>query len=248
LGECLPQESCSEKGENRGSYFPFHFSHFASVSVWSAFVKCLLLKKVSIIPARYLASRTQSSSFTLAILGSGWENPSHLMKRWMGGLVLMGFAIVMSAGVAYSQGSRGASPSAQEALEKGKAAAANKNDEEAQKWYRIAAEQGNAEAQYELGNILLTDVLLDQIYNKWNDIKDGPEIASKTKEGFDWLLKSAEQGYAKAEYLLGHNYYQATTFTFMAQDKEKGLVWLRKAAAHGNEDAKRDLRLNNLSP
>ncbi len=65
LGECLPYKSCGQNCENRGGYFTFHFSHFASVSVWSAFVKCLLLKKVSIIPARYLASRTQSSSFIL---------------------------------------------------------------------------------------------------------------------------------------------------------------------------------------
>jgi uncharacterized protein len=164
------------------------------------------------------------------------------MKRWMGGFVLMGFTIVMNVGVAYSQGT-GASPSAQEALEKGNSARANKNYGEADKWWRIAANQGNAEAQSKLGNLLLDEVVAKQLANTLNGIEDGPEMAPKAKEGLDWLLKSAEQGYANAEYSLGHQYYDGT---FIAQDKEKGLIWLRKAAAHGNEDAKKFLQERNL--
>jgi hypothetical protein len=75
----------------------------------------------------------------------------NIMKRWMGGLVLMGYTIVIGVGVAYSQRSSGNSSSAQEALEKGNAASDSKNTEEAKKWWRIAANQGNAEAQWHLG-------------------------------------------------------------------------------------------------
>jgi TPR repeat protein len=171
------------------------------------------------------------------------------MKTWMGGFFLMGFTIVMGVGVAYSQGTSGASPSAQEALKKGNAASDNKNTKEAKKWWRIAAEQGSAEARWHLGATLIGETAARNFFNSVNDIKDDPKVTSNAKEGLDWLLKSAEQGYANAEERLGEEYYNGILIgdTEMFQDKEKGLIWLRKAAAHGNENAKKFLRDRNLS-
>jgi TPR repeat protein len=83
------------------------------------------------------------------------------MKKRLCSLVLVG---LIGVGVAYSQESS-ASPSAQEALEKGKAADANKNYEEAKKWWRIAAMQGNAEAQCNLGNQLIGEAALLEFAN-----------------------------------------------------------------------------------
>jgi tetratricopeptide (TPR) repeat protein len=157
------------------------------------------------------------------------------MKRWITGLALMAFTIVIGGGVAYSQASSGASSSAQEALEKGNAAWHSNKADEAQKWYRIAADQGNAEAQFHLWEILSAEAGMEQFAFARGKKTDEQVVDSKTKEAREWLLKSAEQGYANAQCSLGWEYYSAG-------DKEKGLVWLRKAAAQGNEDAKTHLR------
>src|ERR1700737_850496 len=99
----------------------------------------------------------------------------NIMKRWMGGLVLMGYTIVIGVGVAYSQRSSGNSSSAQEALEKGNAASDSKNTEEAKKWWRIAANQGNAEAQWHLGATLIGEAAGRNYFNSFKGIKDDPE-------------------------------------------------------------------------
>ena len=51
------------------------------------------------------------------------------------------------------------------------------------KWYRKAAEQGYAEAQYELGNC----------YEK------GWSVAQDDQEAVKWYRKAAEKGHAKAK-------------------------------------------------
>ena len=57
-----------------------------------------------------------------------------------------------------------------------------RDDEEAMKWYRKAAEQGNAEAQYRLG----------RFYERgWGVVKD-------EAEAMKWYRKAAEQGYQYA--------------------------------------------------
>ena len=55
--------------------------------------------------------------------------------------------------------------------------------QEAVKWYRKAAEQGYAEAQYELGNC----------YEK------GWSVAQDYQEAVKWYRKAAEKGHAKAK-------------------------------------------------
>jgi len=102
-----------------------------------------------------------------------------------------------------------------------------------------------------LGATLIGEAAGRNYFNSFKGIKDDPEVASGIKEGFNWLLKSAEQGYVNAEERLGEEYYQGQFIgdrLNVGQDKEKGLIWLRKAAAHGNEDAKKFLRERNLSP
>jgi hypothetical protein len=153
------------------------------------------------------------------------------MKKWIDSLILIGFTVAIGVGVAYSQGSPGTSSSAQEALEKGKAAWDSKNTEESAKWWRIAANQGNAEAQWRLADQLFAEVVNEQFAFARGEKTNQQVVDSKTKEALDWLRKSAEQGYANAENELGQSYYNEG-------DKEKGLIWLRKAAAQGNEDAK----------
>ena len=62
-----------------------------------------------------------------------------------------------------------------------------KDQVEAVKWYRKAAEQNLAEAQYNLGVCY---------YN-------GEGVAKDEVEAVKWFRKAAEQNYARAQYNLG---------------------------------------------
>ena len=57
------------------------------------------------------------------------------------------------------------------------------------------------------------------------------------------LTKDAEGGNAEAQFKLGSLYYEGTIF---AQDIEKGLYWLEKAAAAGNISAMINLSIHWL--
>ena len=81
--------------------------------------------------------------------------------------------------------------------------------DEAIKWFKAAATQGNADAQFFLGSLYLlpqTDV----------------------GEGLKWLRLSAEQGMQDAQYLLGKAYVRGATE--LPRDLVQGAMWLRLAA------------------
>ncbi len=84
--------------------------------------------------------------------------------------------------------------------------------------YRSAAEQGDAEAQYNLG----------MLYHYGTDVEQSDALA------VEWLSKSAEQGHSQAEhsmavmYKLGRGVPQSDALAF---------EWWRRAAEHGLADA-----------
>ena len=99
--------------------------------------------------------------------------------------------------------------------------------DEGVKWFRKAAEQGNAEAQYNLGLMIIRGTGARQ---------DGTEAVN-------WLLKAAEQGNADAQFLLGQvydggwagdNYEPGTEPT---PDPVAAKKWYGKAAEQGNSEA-----------
>ena len=63
----------------------------------------------------------------------------------------------------------------------------SKNEVEAVKWYRKAAEQGHAGAQCNLGTMLVR----------------GLSTAKNEAEAVKWLQKAAEQGHERAQFNLG---------------------------------------------
>ena len=71
----------------------------------------------------------------------------------------------------------------------------DKDMKEAVKWYRKAAEQGEAEAQYQLGISLL----------------NGKGTAKNPKEAADWFEKAAEQDNLDACYEIGRAYERGET-------------------------------------
>ena len=102
---------------------------------------------------------------------------------------------------------------------------------EALKWYRRAAEQGVAEAQFNLGNLYCT----------------GQGVPQDLAEARKWYLKAAEQGDAEAQYNLGVSY---GTGQGVPQDNRLAYAWFHVAAAQGNEPARynRDIASAKLDP
>ena len=77
---------------------------------------------------------------------------------------------------------------------------------------KILAEQGDAEAQYNLAY-------------RYRFVTQNHELA------LEWYLKAARQGHAKAQYHLGYMYLHGSG---VAQDYEKAFAWYLKAAEQGN--------------
>ena len=92
-------------------------------------------------------------------------------------------------------------------------------------WFRKAAEQGDADAQCNLGIC----------YYK------GEGVPSNYDKAAEWWRKSAEQEYAKAQYYLGYCYYYG--IGDVPKDLIKAVEWFRKAAEQGNKNAIESLKI-----
>lgn len=132
-------------------------------------------------------------------------------------------SIVFLLGMAASAQAAGDSAQAREALRKGDEASERKDYETAMRWYRQAAENGNAEAQDNVGLFYLM----------------GMGVKKDAAEGARWLRKAAAQGNEVAERNLGVMYLQGMG---VPADREEGIRWLRKAAAHGDDESKAALK------
>jgi hypothetical protein len=102
-------------------------------------------------------------------------------------------------------------PSPEEAYEKGNAAGMRGNVAEAVRWWRQAADQGHAEAQY---NIALFYQVEEKNY----------------AEAMRWYRKAADQGNADAQNSIGHLY---ATGKGVPKNEAEAKRWYRKAAASG---------------
>ena len=92
------------------------------------------------------------------------------------------------------------------------------NDVEAAKWYRLAAEQGDADAQFNLG--LMYD--------------DGKGVPQDDVEAVKWYRLAAEQDDADAQFNLGVMYAQSEG---VPKDYVLAHMWFSLAAGQGAEDA-----------
>ena len=80
---------------------------------------------------------------------------------------------------------------------------------------RKAAEQGNADAQFNLGWMYY----------------EGEGVPKDDAEAARWFLKSAEQGIATAQFNLGEMYKEGIG---VPQDDAEAAKWYRKAAEQGD--------------
>ena len=86
------------------------------------------------------------------------------------------------------------------------------DDAEAIQWYRLAAEQGDASAQFNLG--LMYD--------------NGRGVPQDDAEAIQWYRLAAEQGYASAQNNLGLMYMNGEG---VPQDNVEAHMWLNLAAS-----------------
>lgn len=93
---------------------------------------------------------------------------------------------------------------------------------EAAKWYRIAAMQGNAEAQFQIG-------LLYQL---------GYGVAKDSMEAAKWFRLAAEQGEPLAQGILGNMYFHGEG---VAKSYTEAAKWYRRAAEQGDPIAQQEL-------
>ena len=92
------------------------------------------------------------------------------------------------------------------------------DDQEAAFWYREAAEQGHAEAQYRLGFSYAI----------------GKGVPEDDHEAPLWYRKAAEQGHAEAQFWLGRCYERGGG---VPADDREAVFWYREAAEQGHADA-----------
>ena len=88
-----------------------------------------------------------------------------------------------------------------------------------------SAQQGDASAEYELG----------QRY------RGGREVPQSYVDAVEWYRKAAVQGYAPAEARLGGMYLAG--YGGLPKDEKQARVWLNKAAEQGDSSAKLELTL-----
>ncbi len=98
------------------------------------------------------------------------------------------------------------------------------DDEEAVRWYRLAAEQGNAGGQSALGFMYAR----------------GEGLPEDDEEAVRWYRLAAEQGYAGAQYNLGLMYAEGEG---VPEDDEEAVWWYRLAAEQGHASAQHKLGL-----
>ena len=92
----------------------------------------------------------------------------------------------------------------------------------AMKWCRMAADQGLAEAQINVGRMYF----------------EGMGVAQDYSAAMKWYRMAADRGDANAQYNLGVMYYQGQG---VPQNTSEALRWLHKAQVQGEERAKQGI-------
>ncbi len=114
------------------------------------------------------------------------------------------------------------SPTAAEAFNKGVSFYDAGRFEDAAKWLRMAAEQGNADAQHILGVIY----------------QSGQGVPQDNLEAAKWFRKAAEQGNADAQFNLG---LMNKLGRGVPEDYSAAVRWFQKAADQGQDKAQLNL-------
>jgi uncharacterized protein len=133
-----------------------------------------------------------------------------------------------------------------------------KDEKEAVKWFYKSAEQGYAEAQFDLGVCFRDSIGVKQNYAealKWfrkaadqgfasaqlnlgSLYADGQGVPENYVEAINWYRKAAAQGLTAAQYDIGVCYANGEG---VVKDEVEAVKWYRKAAEQGNDAAQHNL-------
>ncbi len=106
-----------------------------------------------------------------------------------------------------------------------------RDKKEAKRWFKLAAEKGNADARYHLGVMYLdVDRRLKKHYKE-------------NSEAYRLILKAARQGHAEAQFRLGEMYENGEE---VPQDRKKAFKWYTASARSGFVDAEYNLGISYL--
>ena len=161
-------------------------------------------------------------------LGKRFEGGAHSSKkRCLAAVALVAALVSVTGCVLVPVGKRAKGPDLAEAqcalgvmYAEGKDVA--KDEEEAARWFELAADQGSVKAQRWLG----------VAYEK------GQGVKKDDAEAVRWYQKAAEQGCAEAQCALGVMYAEGRG---VAQDVAEAVRWYQKAAEQGCVEAQRVL-------
>jgi len=98
-----------------------------------------------------------------------------------------------------------------------------RDDHTAAKWIEKAAQQGNPEAQFQLGSLY-----------------EDSQLPRDFTQAFNWYFKAAQKGSAKAQVRLGHFYSRGLG---VKPNQNEAVLWYGKAALQQNADAQYSLGL-----
>lgn len=124
------------------------------------------------------------------------------------------------------------------------------DDEQAELWFRRAAEAGHDFSQYALGKLLQRQKRMEETVswygkaaaqgNLWATYRlgklylQGAEVQKNVSKALDYFTAAAEQGNQYAQYALGKLYL---TGREVPRDREQAWDWFSAAAEQGNEYA-----------
>ena len=124
------------------------------------------------------------------------------------------------------------------------------DDEQAELWFRRAAEAGHDFSQYALGKLLQSQKRMNEAvswYEKaaaqggsWAAYRlgkvylEGRDIPTETAKAVEYLTNAAQEGNQYAQYTLGKLYLTGEDVT---QDREQAYHWLWESASQGNKYA-----------
>lgn len=124
------------------------------------------------------------------------------------------------------------------------------DDEQAELWFRRAAEAGHDFSQYALGKLLQSQKRMDEAVswyekavaqgNLWAAYRlgklylEGTDIPKDTVKAVEYLTNAAQEGNQYAQYTLGKLYLIGED---MARDREQAYRWFWESASQGNEYA-----------
>ena len=129
---------------------------------------------------------------------------------------------VLCVCVAVAEGASSAKPNVEQLFAEGVAAYDAGNYAKALASFTKVADQGYAEAQYNLGTMYM----------------DGRGVTQDDKQAVAWYRKAADQGYAMAQYNLGVMYENGRG---VAKDERRAIEYWKMAARQGDEDARYNL-------